>query len=158
MKEKLKLLGLECIYFIAVTVAAAAGALLQFVGRIHKDDYRNLFAGSIYYYNIAVYMLGLLLFPGVVYFVYVKRFKKTVEKFKKESGFMKFCYVLLAVLFSAALFAVLIICDLFMLGLNDLMEPEALFYCTVFGWPAGLMIFMMTVLWRRTPSSVSPAD
>ena len=147
MKEKLKLLGKEILFLLCVTIAAAAGALLQFVGKkfLAADD-SFLFRGTAYRYNIMMYLLGLVLFVAFVWFAYAKHFKVTAERFRKEGTFMKFFYIVCSAVLCLAMFTVLMGCDILMLGLTDDMRPEALFYLTGFGWPAGMLIFMIVVM------------
>ncbi len=157
MKEKLKLFGYEILFMLCSIIAAAAGALLQFVGKkLLAEDTSFMFAGYAYSYNIFMYLLGIILFVLVVFFAYTKHYKKTAEIFRKEGFFMKLFYTLLALILSVAMFAALIGCDLLMLGLTDDMRPEALFYLTGFGWPFGMFVFMMVVLFYRPPHQ-SPA-
>lgn len=150
MKEKLILLGKEILFLLCVTIAAAAGALLQFVGKKYLlEDTSFMFRGTAYGYNIFMYLLGLALFVAFVWYAYAKHFKKTAEKFRKEGTFVKFFYILFAAVLCLAMFVALIGCDLLMLGLTDDVRPEALFYLTGFGWPVGTLIFTIFILFYK---------
>ena len=153
MKEKLKLLGKECLFLLCVTIAAAAADMLQFVGKKQQGEQTSfMFREILYEYNILPYLAGLILIVAFVYYVYTRRFRKTVREFRKETGIMKFLYITLAVLLCMVMFAVLVICALFILGLTGNMHPEALFYLTSFGWPVFTLVFMTAVLFIKEGS------
>ena len=150
MKEKLKLLGAEFLFMLCVIIVSAFSGTLQFACRGTGENYRGiLFAGTIYRYNILTYILGVVMFAAFVYYAYIKYFKNVVRSFRKEGSFMKFFYVVIALITSFLMFAAMIGCDLFMLGLNDEIRPEALFYLTGFGWPVFILVFMLAVLFVK---------
>jgi len=74
-KTFLKVLGMESLYMLLLTLSAAGAALLQSCFKAYGGEYSNIiFSGSNYRYNFFMYIIGILVYFGIVIFLYKKCF------------------------------------------------------------------------------------
>ena len=140
-------LGWEVLYMLCITLAAAGGAALQYVGRIEAgDDKHIIFSGTLYRYNLFFYLMGLLIFVSVIALFYTKIFSKKLAGFGKRSIWIKIAYIMIDLLFSFVMLAAMVFEALMILGLNDDMLPQGLFFVTGFIWPTSVFVYMLLIM------------
>ena len=147
MKDKLKILGFECIYSILVIVTSVVYCLIQFAGKkqIGQNTY-EIFGGNDYSYNYAAYFAGLLLFGFSLWFFHEWVLKKHLSDITETGPVFKIVYVLAALFFCFVMLMVQIGEYLIILGLDDYIYPELLTFITIFGWPVITLIFMTVMM------------
>ena len=87
-----------------------------------------------------MYVVGFVIYAGAVYFLY-RLMKKRVD-ITVFSGAEKFGAVAVVLFFGILMFAAMIYVLFLMFGMTSNMNPEALLWITVAGWPVGTMIFL----------------
>ena len=144
MKEKLKILGFECIYIVSIIVTSIVYNLIQFAGKkFIASNTDVLFGGNDYRYNSLAYIVGVILFGFTLWFLHEWILKKHLEDIVKTGLIFKTVYTLISLFFCIVMFFIQIGEYLILLGLNDNIYPELLTFITFFGWPVAAFIFMI---------------
>ena len=144
--KQLKIIGAEVLFLTISVAVAVVCAYVQFIGRIHKGDYSNIiFAGSNFTYNIIFYLLGLVLFVGIMTAGYKLYLKNRIKDLKGANVGFKILFAAVACLFAFAMLVGLAFALFLILGLNDNMSPKLLFNITGFGWPIFCLVFMLAI-------------
>jgi len=149
-KTFLKVLGMESLYMLLLTLSAAGAALLQSCFKAYGGEYSNIiFSGSNYRYNFFMYIIGILVYFGIVIFLYKKCFAKSFEQVAGLHILLKIItWIILAIWGVIMLFTEMMALIGVVLGLANNLLPEACLNFTVFGWPVLTLIFIgvMTVV------------
>ena len=144
MRTYLKMLGAEALYLTVLVIVAGLASLLQFVGRSFKDDYSGfIWSGSVYRYNPFFYILGLVLFLGVMVAGYVFFLKERIKGLNQSGIALKIIFPVIAVIFAVLMLAAIVFVLFLMMGLTDNMRPDWMLNLTCFGWPVFTLIFMI---------------
>lgn len=145
-KKYLKLIGMECLYMLAVIVIACIANMIQFIGRNYMNHYSGIiFSGDIYQYNFLSYICGALLFIITLFKLYRIILNNHVIRLNDYKTISKIIFWIISVLLSFGMFLVIIAEMFLLLGLRDYMKPDVMSIMTVYGWPFITAIFMSVV-------------
>ncbi len=145
-KTGLKVIGSEALYLLASAVVAGLASLIQMVGRTYEGDYSSfIWSGSNYRYNIFFYIIGLVLFAGFMIVGYKLFLQKRIQSLNKSGVVLKILFFVIALIFSLAVLAVLVMCYFMIIGLTDNMKPDIMAQITGIGWPIFHLVFMIVI-------------
>ena len=145
-KTSLKVIGSEALYLLASAVVAGLASLIQMVGRKYEGDYSSfIWSGSNYRYNILFYIIGLVLFVGFMVAGYKLFLQKKITNLSQSGVVLKVLFFAIALIFSIAVLAVIVLCYFLTTGLTDNMKPDIMAQITGIGWPVFHLVFMIVI-------------
>lgn len=134
-------MGFIILYMLLLIPMACLCEYIQTLGKTFIGNYSSfIFSGKNFEYNYLMYFLGLVIYACSVYFIY-KLLKKRLDIIilSRTEKFLSVVFVLIG---GILMFAAMIYVLFLMFGMTGNMNPEALLWITVAGWPVGTMIFL----------------
>ncbi len=152
MNKRLKFLGLDVLFSIALTIVAVVCSLIQCIGL--KQVMPNELIDYNYIdmkFNGFAYVCGTLIYAGflVYYFKWFLKLKYSDYPLRRAS--VVIMHFMISFVFCFAMFIALIFASLVLIGFNKNLVPELLAFITVFVWPivtfllmnAGLIVYLV---------------
>lgn len=134
-------MGFLILYMVLLIPIACLCEYIQTLGKTFIGNYSSFItSGDNFEYNYLMYVVGFVIYAGAVYILY-RLMKKRVD-ITVFSGAEKFGAVAVVLFFGILMFAAMIFVLFLMFGMTSNINPEALLWITVAGWPVGTMIFL----------------
>ncbi|MBP5555926.1 MAG: hypothetical protein J6X94_13780 [Lachnospiraceae bacterium] len=161
MNKRLKFLGLDVLYSIALVIVATVCSLIQCIGL--KQVLSNDLIDYNYIdmkFNGFAYTIGFLIFAGFLFYSFKKFLKTKYEDYPIGHWSVVIIHFMISSVFCFVMFLALIFASLVIIGFNKNLVPELLAFITVFVWPivsfvlmnAALMVFLIK---GRKPKKLS---
>ena len=145
-KPGLKVIGAEALYLLTSAIVAGLAALIQMIGRTYEGDYSSfIWSGSNYRYNALFYIIGLVLFVGFMIAGYKLFLHKMIIYLSQSGIVLKILFFSIALIFSIAVLAIIVMCYFLITGLTDNLKPEFMAQVTGLGWPIFTLVFMIVI-------------
>ena len=143
MNKRLKFLGLDVLFSIALVIIAVLCSLIQCIGLKPTAESMLLDPNFIdMKYNGFAYAGGLLIYAGclVYYFQWFLKLKYSDYPLRRAS--VVIMHFMISFVFCFAMVIVLVFASLLLIGLNKNLVPEFLTFITVFVWPITTFVLM----------------
>ncbi len=139
-------MGIICLYMLLAILAACLCEFVQLIGKVYEGPWSSFISsGDNYRYNYISYIVGLVLFFGILVLLYrvlLKKKLETTELYRGDKIFAVISVIVGCILMFVALIALIFV----VLGMTDNIGPEVMFYTTMIGWPVGTMIYLLVRL------------
>lgn len=148
-----KLLGTESIFMLFAILIAIVSSMIQFLfKKFIGEDSSFFFLENYYRYNYIMYALGMLIFFVATFLIY-KKLEKGFAHIAEISTPLKILAWAVLLIWGIVMFILEItMIFLFVTGLTDNIQPEALLYLTVIGWPTVTVLFIGIQYIRKSRS------
>jgi len=91
------------------------------------------------------YIIGLVLFVGFMIAGYKLFLQKRIQPLNKSGVVLKILFFVIALIFSIAVLAIIVMCYFLITGLTDNLKPEFMAQVTGLGWPIFTLVFMIVI-------------
>ena len=147
MNKRVKFLGLDVLYSIALVIVATACSLIQCIG-LEQTLPNELIDYSLIdmKFNGFSYTVGLLIFAGFLIRSFQKFLKIKYEDYPIGHWSVVVIHFMISFVFCFVMFVALIFASLVFIGFNKNLVPELLAFITVFIWPIASLILMNAAL------------
>ena len=147
MNKRLRFLGLDVLFSIAMVVVAALCSLIQCIGvkQVLPDELIDYNMIDMQY-NWFSYICGTLIYAGFIFFSFKKFIKTKYEDYHLRHWSVVVMHFIISFVFCTAMFVALIFASLIFVGFNKNLVPELLVFITVFIWPIVSLILMNAAL------------
>ncbi len=147
MNKRLKFLGLDVLFSIAMVAVAALCSLIQCIGVKQVLPNELIDYNMIdMQYNLFSYICGTLIYAGFIFFSFKKFLKTKYEDYPLRHWSVVVMHFVISFVFCSVMFVALIFASLIFVGFNKNLVPELLVFITVFIWPIVSLILMNAAL------------
>ena len=146
-----RLIGYESLYMLLATLAACGSALLQTLFKRFAYHYSSfIFSGSNYYYNVFMYILGIVIYFSAAYFLY-KKYRERFESVTELNILLRIAAWIVFLLWGfIMMISELMVLFALVLGLTNNLIPEILLYISIIGWPIVTVVFFGVLYIRKS--------
>ncbi len=143
MNKRLKFLGFDVLFSIALTIIAVVCSLFQCIGL--KPALENTFLDPGYIdmkFNGFSYAGGMLIYAGVLVYYFRWYLKMKYSDYPLRHASVVIMHFMISFVFCFVMFIGLVFASLIFIGFNKNLVPELFAFITVFIWPIVTLILM----------------
>ena len=143
MNKRLKFLGLDVFFSIALVIIAVLCSLIQCIGL--KPTAESLLLDPIFIdmkYNGFAYAVGILIYAGCLVYYFRWFLKLKYSDYPLRRANVVIMHFMISFVFCFAMVIALVFASLLLIGLNKNLVPEFLTFITVFVWPIATFLLM----------------
>ena len=153
MKKTLKLIGIESLYLLAVTLVYLIATALQYVKKKFVGESTSfMFNESAYSVNPFFYILGILIFAAFLFFSYKLFLRPRIDSLFNGKKSVAAAYIVVTFIFMFVMLIAETLVFVFGIGFANTIKPEFLMYVSWTGFPTAvflLMIYSITFAIKR---------
>lgn len=143
VKSYLKILGIESLFMLLVSLAAGLTCAIQLAGRQFMRISEGTIVSLTYYnYNSFMFITGMVLFWAASIFLYKKIYEKNAKQLTDYGIALRIGAWIVILLWGFVMFGTLVITGLYSLGLNVKMEPSGFLEIVIFGRPIAAVVLL----------------